>query len=96
MQFAGKEILPFSIIPDPEEKLYRLYGLQRSILGKMKTMLQFGKMKEIMSEGLFNLQSMTKPNTLPADFLIDEKGQIIEAYYGKDFGDHIGLNKILC
>lgn len=95
VQFSGKETLSFALIPDPEETLYRLYGLQRSIVGKMKSMFQFGKMKQIMSEGLFNLQSMNKPNTLPADFLIDEMGQIIEAYYGKDFGDHLDIKIIL-
>jgi len=95
MEFSGKESLPFLIVPDPDEKLYQLFRLQRSLLGKMKSMVKFGKMKEIMSEGLFNLQSMNQPNTLPADFLIDENGQIIEAYYGKDFGDHLDVNTIL-
>lgn len=95
MKFSGQENLPFAIIPDPEENLYELFGLQRSILGKIKSMVKFGKIKEIFSEGLFNLQSMNQPNTLPADFLIDEKGEIIEAYYGKNFGDHLDVKTIL-
>lgn len=33
-------------------------------------------------------------NILPADFLIDENGYIVEAYYGQDIGDHIPFERI--
>lgn len=31
---------------------------------------------------------------MPADFLIDEKGNVVETYYGKDAGDHIPMERI--
>ena len=31
---------------------------------------------------------------MPADFLIDEQGYIVEAYYGEDAGDHIPFERI--
>ena len=31
---------------------------------------------------------------MPADFLIDEHGRIIEAYYGSDAGDRIPFERI--
>jgi hypothetical protein len=31
---------------------------------------------------------------MPADFLIDESGKIVEAYYGKDAGDHISFERV--
>ncbi|MDQ3511266.1 MAG: hypothetical protein M3414_06230, partial [Pseudomonadota bacterium] len=31
---------------------------------------------------------------MPADFLIDERGNIVETYYGLDAGDHISLSRI--
>lgn len=30
----------------------------------------------------------------PADVLIDEHGNIVERYYGKDAGDHIPMERI--
>jgi len=32
--------------------------------------------------------------TMPADFLIDPKGYIQTAYYGKDEGDHLSFEQI--
>jgi hypothetical protein len=31
---------------------------------------------------------------MPADFLIDEEGRIVEAYYGSDAGDRIPMERI--
>jgi hypothetical protein len=31
---------------------------------------------------------------MPADFLIDEHGNIVEAYYGGDAGDHLAFERI--
>lgn len=34
-------------------------------------------------------------NLLPAEFLIDPKGNIAIAYYGKHYGDHIKIDKLI-
>ncbi len=31
---------------------------------------------------------------MPADFLIDEQGMVVEIYYGEDAGDHIPMKPI--
>ena len=31
---------------------------------------------------------------MPADFLIDEQGTVVETYYGEDIGDHIPMERI--
>ena len=31
---------------------------------------------------------------MPADFLIDEEGNIVEAYYGADAGDRIPFDRV--
>jgi peroxiredoxin len=33
-------------------------------------------------------------NLMPADFLIDEEGRIVETYYGSDAGDRIPLERV--
>lgn len=43
---------------------------------------------------LKGLAGVNTTNIMPADFLINEKGYIVTAYYGKDAGDHIPLEQI--
>lgn len=95
LEYSGKQNAPFPILPDPEFKLYKSYGIQSSILGKFKTMGNLPKVWSALNSGFFNLKSIGDPNTLPADFLIGEDQKIKLAYYGQDFGDHVPLNLLL-
>jgi hypothetical protein len=40
------------------------------------------------------LAGLDTNNLMPADFLIDEEGRIVEAYYGGDAGDRIPLERV--
>lgn len=95
LAYAGKQEVPFPIIADPELELYQLYGSRRSFKGKMRTMMNLPKVIRMMGSGFFNFKSISEPDTLPADFLIDKEGRIQLAYYGKDFSDHIALDSIV-
>ncbi|HDY76031.1 MAG TPA: redoxin domain-containing protein [Candidatus Marinimicrobia bacterium] len=91
MKYVGKSELPFSVIPDHERKLYKLYGVESSWLGYImggSTVIKAlwngfmpGKM-----EGVFSM--------IPADFLINPDGTIYTAYYGKNIGDHLPIRRI--
>jgi len=94
MEYVGKQKPPFPIIADPEKKLYTLYSLEESLAGKIKAMFRMGSMMKILSKGFFSMKAMKDPNTLPGDFLINEDGTIEQAYYGKDFGDHLDFKII--
>jgi len=96
-QYVGKQAIPFSIIPDPERKLYQLYQVENSWLG-------FGKAWTIKIAQVFDAVLTHKYlpgsiegeiNRIPADFIIDTDNKIIEAYYGNDIGDHLPLADIL-
>ncbi|HTM70298.1 MAG TPA: hypothetical protein VL118_05415, partial [Luteimonas sp.] len=43
---------------------------------------------------IVGLAGLNTNNLLPADFLIDEDGRIVEAYYGSDAGDRIPLERV--
>ena len=43
---------------------------------------------------IVGLAGLNTSNLMPADFLIDEQGRIIDAYYGDDAGDHIPFERI--
>jgi thioredoxin-dependent peroxiredoxin len=43
---------------------------------------------------LVGLAGLNTSNLMPADFLIDERGRIVEAYYGNDAGDRIPMARV--
>ncbi len=82
------------ILADPNEELYKKYGIGHSLAGKFKAMLRIKTMMEIMTGGFFNLSALFDKSILTGDFLIDENGIVKRAYYGKDFGDHMAFEEI--
>ncbi|MGA8258930.1 MAG: hypothetical protein WB783_01835 [Arenicellales bacterium] len=47
-----------------------------------------------MSLRIVGVAGLNTNNLMPADFLIDEKGRIVDAYYGDDAGDRIPFDRI--
>lgn len=84
---------PFPVAAEPTREAYDIYGLQSSFGGKVKAIFTrfFTFIKGMMKVGFSGL---TANNIMPADFLIDETGHLVEAYYGKDAGDHISFERI--
>jgi peroxiredoxin len=94
LEYVGKQNTPFPIIADPEQRLYKLYGVEVSGLGLIRALFKPGKFKEALNKG-FHTGTMEGPKSrIPADFIIDEDGIILKAYYGKDIGDHMPIETI--
>lgn len=94
-QYVGKQHPPFSIVPDPDRTLYSTYRLETSWLGMLKAMIfRMGDMMKAFGKGFGPGTMEGEKNRLPADFLIGPDGTIIEAYYGKDIGDHMPFETI--
>ena len=89
---------PFAIVADPDNIAYKAYGVERSKARSAYGVLKRFKMwilgfRILGFEGAMkNLQNPS--DIMPADFLVDEQGYIVETYYGKDAGDHIPLERI--
>ncbi|WP_052596205.1 peroxiredoxin-like family protein [Aureispira sp. CCB-QB1] len=94
--------IPFTVIADPDEELYKLYGVERSV-AKYKRTLKEKKALEAMKKG----QDLYKENDnnygglrevqapiIPADFVISQAKVIETAHYGDFIGDHIPVNDI--
>lgn len=89
--------VPFPVIADPELQLYEAYQVNKSF-GKMMNTLFKKQPKKDMKAGkaLFNGKSYKRDGSqtrIPADFII-EKGEILEAYYGKYVGDHLPMHRL--
>jgi thioredoxin-dependent peroxiredoxin len=85
-----------TMIPNPEQNLYELYDIDRSMGKMMKGMFHgaMGKMKKGKKLFKQKIKQDGNSNRIGADFLIDEKGNVQTAYYGKYVGDHLPLNDI--
>lgn len=96
--YADDSSIPYTLISDPERKLYKLYGLKKS-LGKMFRTMMKKEAKAAMAKGnaLFGSTHYKRDGsltTMPADFLIDESGEIRMVHYGSYIGDHPDLDTL--
>lgn len=93
LRFAGHRPRPFQIAADPTSSAHELYGIERSLWRKLKAIVT--RMPTLLKGlRLVGLVGLDTGNLMPADFLIDERGRIVEAYYGRDAGDRIPLERV--
>jgi peroxiredoxin len=94
--------IPFTVIADPDEVLFKLYGIERSAAKYKRTMEEESALKD-MKKG----QELYKKNgndygglrevtaaIIPADFIISQSKIIKTAHYGNFVGDHIAVKNI--
>jgi peroxiredoxin len=95
-QYVGRQAVPFPLIPDPEQRLYALYGVSHSWGGFLKAwalrLPEIGL--SVIGQGFLPGSVEGGIHRIPADFLIDRDGSIAMAYYGRDIGDHLPLAQI--
>jgi len=93
LRFAGRRPRPFPLAADPTSRAHEVYGIERSLWRKLKAIVTRVPTL-IRGMRLVGLAGLNTGNLMPADFLIDERGRIIEAYYGRDAGDRIPLERV--
>lgn len=92
-RFIARQPRPFRMVADPYGEAHRVYGIQRSLWGKMKAMMK--RMPALLrGMGMTGMAGMRTGNLLPADFLIDANGRLVDTYYGRDSGDHIPMERV--
>ena len=80
--------LPFDIICDPNQKLYKDFEINpaKSKLG-MVDFKTIGKMKQAKSAGLEHGKYEGDELQLPAVFVLDRERTVTQAHYGKKVSD---------
>jgi len=94
MKYAGRGDLPFRIICDPQEKLYKLYDVGNSYSGFFSLSMMCKIIKAI-AKGFMPGKIEGEISRLPSELIIDEKFEIVFRYDGKDIGDHPDLDLII-
>lgn len=95
LEYVGKQNAPFPIIADPDRVLYKLYGVETSVIGTLKAFLRPGRFADAMSKGFMPGKTEGDKTRIPADFIIDADLNVVKAYYGKDIGDHMPIEMII-
>jgi peroxiredoxin len=92
-RFVSRNPRPFPIIADPMSEAYDAYHIEHSRWAKIKAIVT--RIPTLL-RGLrmVGLAGLNTNDVVPADFLVDEDGKIIEAYYGRDAGDHIPFERV--
>ncbi len=95
-KYIGNEQFYASMIPNPDQSLYKLYDIERSMGKVMKGMFHgaMGKMNKGKKLFKTKVDSDGNANRISADFLIDENGKVQTAYYGKYVGDQLPVSEI--
>jgi thioredoxin-dependent peroxiredoxin len=95
-QYLDGESVYSTMIPNPDLSLYQLYNVEISMGKVMKGMMHGAMGKMSKGKKLFKkkMKQDGNMNRISAEFLIDEKGNIVSAYYGKFVGDHLPIEVI--
>ncbi len=79
LHFAGHRPRPFCIAADPTSAAHEAYGIEHSFWRKLKAIV-LRVPTLIKGLQLVGLAGLRTGDLMPADFLIDEHGRIVEAY----------------
>lgn len=92
-RFVALRPRPFRVAADATAATHGRYGIERSFLRKLKAVI-LRLPTLIKGLRIVGLAGFKTNNLMPADFLIDEDGRIVDAYYGTDAGDRIPFERI--
>ena len=90
---AERHHSPFPILADGENRYYQRFGVERSWFGVLKGMvLRFPQLLySVFVKGNVPLWIGGHMATMPVNLLVDERGIVQYAHYGKDEGDHLPM-----
>ncbi len=92
-EYVAEQKPPFPLISDPDEGLYRLYGVETSLAGFLAPTNML--MLAVAMKAGFGPGRMDGSKTrIPADFLIGPDLRVDTAFYGKTIGDHIPFEAV--
>ncbi|WBM74079.1 redoxin domain-containing protein [Saprospira grandis] len=103
IRYVEDHELPFKVVADPSGELYRSYKIERNpdklkaAMQDEKTLAHIEKGKKSYKKDFRSYMAKgEKPDALiPADFVLDHKGNILQAYYGKTLDDHLPLEELI-
>jgi len=86
---------PFALIADPGKSLYREFGVEASLFSVLHPGSWGPMIKGIFQHGVSPPAFGENPLGLPADFLIDRSGKIVNLKYGSHAYDQWTVDEVI-
>ena len=93
-KYVGRQNPPFPLAPDPDRKVYDLYGVEASLGGFLKGAVHLADMVSALRSGFKPGKMEGRYTLVPADFLIGPELTVERVHYGRDITDHMPLEEI--
>ena len=89
--------MPFECVADPKKAYYQRFGVETSLLGSLnpKNLVPALKGLRSLSPRIFCKKPENGNLGMPADFLIDSEGRIIDLKYGSFADDQWSVDELL-
>lgn len=95
-QLGTPDALPFAIVCDPEQALYRQFGIQPAASKlKMADAGTLAKIAKAQAAGFKHGAYEGNELQLPAAFLLDQDRRVLYAHYGKSAGDLPAMDQMI-
>ena len=95
----NSKMYPFPFFLDPEQKVYREFGLKNSLAGfwNFSVLTRFAEMKVAASPAMQNLKHRDGDvtHTLAGDFIADSSGKLVFAHCEETIIDRPSVGEIL-
>ncbi|MFE9421985.1 peroxiredoxin-like family protein [Kitasatospora sp. NPDC006697] len=98
------DALPFALVADPEQRLYRAYGVERGARALLDPRAWPAIARGVLRSMPLILRGQERPPAnrplggrlgLPADFLLAPDGRLLAAHYGTHAADHWTVDQVL-
>jgi peroxiredoxin Q/BCP len=97
LEHLSRHEAPFTFVSDPDNKLYKLFGVKPSWLKLFRNYISLKWYRDAIAatkQGFKPQKVDGHMNSMPADFLIDANLEVKQSYYGKHTGDHMPIEEI--
>lgn len=92
-KYVGAQNPPFTLVSDPDLRLYEMYGVHPNWLGMFYPRVFLRAIRATLA-GLLSIKWDGPLAMIPADFLVDPEGLVWKAYYGDAISDHIPFEDV--
>ena len=87
-ELGSADALPFPIVCDPDQKLYKQFGIDPAVsMAKMADLKMLGKIVKATKAGFKHGVYEGDEQQLPAAFVVDSACKILYAHYAKSVSD---------
>src|SRR5215831_2728534 len=92
---SHREATPFALVPDPDKRIFRAFGVEIGWAGMFSPTVMRDYMRALAAgfpPGMLTSDGGVTGN--PADFIVDADGRIAFAHYGKHYADSLDVARI--